>query len=286
MVDARVLALVLLCCIVGSGTTAGAVVDGSVSAEAEVGVQLTAFMQVTSAEAGGTVDAGVWKAGVGDEPAGDKMAGLAAELERVEAERDAIVAAREAGEIDDVEYAARMSGVVGRLLALETAIDRTADESENREAVDRLRTAAADAAGTEVRDVARSMPGGEPPGLANAERARGDRDANTSADSAIDHLDVSDERASRPPDPDPSASGGAPSNTGAPDTSNRGAGVPDSVPGTSKGIDDAEGDERTGASVDRTPSPSGNDETGGEERDREQGGSDRGPPGDDRRVPS
>lgn len=174
----RRLGTLVLCWLVAVGVVAGAgaAVDGPPADEprehATPGSQLSAFMQSSAAETEETVDTSMWAASATDaddvDERGETLAKRAAEIE---AERERLIDAREAGDVDRLVYEAQMSGVVGRAVGLETALDRTsamADETRaDRIALERVHADAANATGPEMRAVPRGSPGGEPPGLDN-----------------------------------------------------------------------------------------------------------------------
>lgn len=132
------------------------------SSEVSVGQQISGFMQQQASQADGAVETGMWSAAyenAADESAraglvNQRTAELADEVRALQAERRELIAAKQAGEISNLEFRSRMSGLAGQYASLLAAINETDPRARevgaNVTAVEDLRSDAAKAAGPEV----------------------------------------------------------------------------------------------------------------------------------------
>ena len=136
-----------------------------------LGADISAFMQASASEVDGAVDNGMWTAAFNDtenrskrvqlvESRTQKLRSTLAELRERKAE---LVAERAAGNVSETAYKAKLSGLVGRINALESSINVTSDRAEkvgaNVEALGRLRAATANLTGPQLASVARNVTG-------------------------------------------------------------------------------------------------------------------------------
>lgn len=147
------------------------------STEVSLGSRISGFMQQQSSQASGTVESGMWEGAFGNTSDNASKAALIeqrtsrlqSELETIEQEKQALVEARQQGEISQLEFQSRMSGLVGRYVSLLDAVNRTRPRAEragvNASAVEALRGAAKRAAGPELSAAANNRHAVVPPGL-------------------------------------------------------------------------------------------------------------------------
>lgn len=136
-----------------------------------LGADISAFMQASASEVDGAVETGMWGAAFNDtenrservrlvERRTEELNSTLAELRERKAE---LVAERAAGNVSEAAYKAKLSGLIGRINALESAIDATADRAEEvgatPEALGTLRAATANLSGPELATVARNLTG-------------------------------------------------------------------------------------------------------------------------------
>lgn len=147
------------------------------STDAPLGSRISGFMQQQSSQASGAVESGMWA--VTFDNASDRSTrvslvdqqttGIQNDLDAIKAEKQELIAARERGEISQLEFQSRMSGLVGRYVSLLDAVNQTQPRAEqagvNVSAVEKLREKAKQAAGPEITAAAGRKQGGAPPGL-------------------------------------------------------------------------------------------------------------------------
>ncbi|WP_327051110.1 hypothetical protein [Halomicrococcus gelatinilyticus] len=98
-----------------------------------LGAEISSFMQVSSAEAQGAVDTGMWVAeynASGNQSAKQSLVDqqvttLGRELDTLQREKQAIITAYRNGNITRVEYKAQMSSIIGRIQSVQQAINET-----------------------------------------------------------------------------------------------------------------------------------------------------------------
>jgi hypothetical protein len=155
-----------------AGATAQATDTPTEGEEAAMGTQLTAFMQHGAAQATDRVEEGMWRAAF-DRANESERARLATgrrgeledRLETLRAERERLQALRANGSISQVEYAARVSALNGRVDAMGEAVTGT-ERATNRAGLDveglrTLKREASNLTGPAVAGIARGLAGGD-----------------------------------------------------------------------------------------------------------------------------
>jgi hypothetical protein len=148
------------------------------TSQATIGEQISGFMQEQTSQANGAVESGMWSAAyenADDESrkaalVNERTSGLSDEVASLQAERQELLAARDAGEISQLEFRSRMNRLAGQYASLLAAIDETQPRAQevgaNVTAIENLRNAATEAAGPSVSATAGSA-AVSPPGLGN-----------------------------------------------------------------------------------------------------------------------
>ena len=134
-----------------------------------LGAEISSFMQVSSAEAQGAVDTGMW---VAEYNASDnqstkrslvdrQVTTLGRELDTLQREKQAIITAYRNGNITRLEYKAQMSSIIGRIQSVQQAINETEPRARavgaDVRAVNALDERTNATVGPEVSSVARSL---------------------------------------------------------------------------------------------------------------------------------
>ncbi|WP_135828895.1 hypothetical protein [Halorussus halobius] len=150
-----------------------------------LGGDISSFMQSNAAEVDGAVRTGMWAAAydatdnrtVRTQLVERRTGDLRAELADLRERKQELADAREAGEVSDAAYRARVGGIVGRIHALESALDETETRARQVNAsvedLDELRSQTDELAGPEIASVARNLSGvgagerGPPTGVGN-----------------------------------------------------------------------------------------------------------------------
>lgn len=167
--------------VTGDATTPGALLaattQNDTANDSSLGADISSFMQSSAAEVGGAVETGMWSAAydatenrtVRSQLVERKTSDLRAELAELRERKQDLLAEREAGNISNAAYKARVGQLVGQINALENAINatetRARDANANVENLTNLRTEASELSGPEVAAVARNLSG---VGVANA----------------------------------------------------------------------------------------------------------------------
>jgi len=158
------------------GATAEATLDATAAQNgtangSSLGADISSFMQSSAAEADGAVETGMWSAAydatenrsVRVELIERRTGDLRAELGELRDRKQELADAREAGQLSDVAYRARVGRIVGQINALESALDATETRARQVNAgvenVTALRTEADELAGPEIAAVARNLSG-------------------------------------------------------------------------------------------------------------------------------
>jgi len=153
---------------------------------AEMGAQLTAFTQSSSAAANDSVENGMWKASFERSNESEqarlvrnRTGSLADRLDRLQAQNESLQASYENGSVPEPAYIARQSRLNARIDALQTAINDTDDAATtagvNDSRLDRLRQNASELRGPAVAGIARGLGGGPPANRGPPEDAGGER---------------------------------------------------------------------------------------------------------------
>ncbi|SIR47134.1 hypothetical protein SAMN05421858_2380 [Haladaptatus litoreus] len=143
--------------------------ENATSSNSTLGAEISSFMQVSTSQAEGTVDTGLWVARFNQtQNRSAQQALVRHQTEDLETELDALqqrkrnlVEARNSGEISRLQYQARMSELVGDIRSVQHAINTTKPRAEtvgtrvNR--LQRLDRQANNVGGPEVAEVARSL---------------------------------------------------------------------------------------------------------------------------------
>lgn len=138
---------------------------------ASLGTDISSFMQSSVSEASGAVDTGMWSAEF-DATANRsarvtlvdrKTEEMRTELESLREQKQELLDAREAGEVSQTAFHARMSSLIGRIDALESSLDATTARARSVNAsvagLDQLRTDLENVSGPEIAAVARNTSG-------------------------------------------------------------------------------------------------------------------------------
>lgn len=136
-----------------------------------LGADISSFMQSSAAEIGGAVETGMWSAafnGTNNQSVKTRLVErrtreLRGELQTLQQRRDELVAQHEAGEISETRYKAKLSHLLGRINALQSAIDTTAPKARqvgaNVSQLQSMREEAKNLSGPEISAVARNTTG-------------------------------------------------------------------------------------------------------------------------------
>ncbi|WP_136717204.1 hypothetical protein [Halorientalis salina] len=169
-----------------AGATDGPVAVDSVAANetnessgenASLGTQISSFMQASSAETNGSVDAGMWEAEFnasnGTEKAAvveNRIRTLDRRVDRLEDRLADLEARHENGSLPEVAYMAQASQLTAEIESLERSINETDSAAKsvgvNDTRLDKLRTDARNMSGRAVANDARGLSVVSPPGLA------------------------------------------------------------------------------------------------------------------------
>ena len=166
----------------------------------ELGTQLTAFLQSSSAAANDSVDNGMWKANFERAPAAQrgevvaKRAGtLDSRLDRLQAKNESLQERYENGSISEQAYVAQQSRLAARIDGLKTAVAdtdtaaRQAGVDDDR--LDRLLQSTSELKGPEIAEIARGLAGGpasDAPGRSD-DRPGGPPEAGASGENETDN---------------------------------------------------------------------------------------------------
>ncbi|PSP56115.1 hypothetical protein BRC82_02995 [Halobacteriales archaeon QS_1_67_19] len=136
-----------------------------------LGADISSFMQASASEAEGAVDTGMWTARFNAtenrsqrvELIEHRTADLREQLDELQQRKDELLEKREAGDISETAYTARIGALVGEIKALNEAINSTAPRARQVNAsgaeLDSLRTRANNLTGPEIAAVARNASG-------------------------------------------------------------------------------------------------------------------------------
>ncbi|WP_266078763.1 DUF7096 domain-containing protein [Haladaptatus caseinilyticus] len=173
--------------------------QNTTSSNSTLGAEISSFMQVSTSQTKGTVDTGLWVARFNNTEnrsarqslVRHQVADLETELEDVRQRKQALVEARNNGEISTLRYQARMSEIVGEIRSLENAINETKPRAEKvgvgnrklRNMSEQTKTVG----GPEISEVARSLRSVSVPGenANNSTNTPGVGNGNGSNGSAI-----------------------------------------------------------------------------------------------------
>lgn len=166
----------------------------------ELGTQLTAFLQSSSAAANDSVDNGMWKANFErasaaqrGEVVAKRTGTLERRLDRLQAQNESLQERYENGSISEQAYVAQQSRLAARIDGLKTAVADT-DTAAKRAGVDddrldRLRQSAGELKGPEIAEIASGLAGGPPadvPGRAD-DRPGGPPEAGVTGENETDN---------------------------------------------------------------------------------------------------
>lgn len=179
-------AALLALCLVGTGLVAAAAPTGAVGVEADsrpvllaangtdngsLGADITSFMQSRAAETGEAIETGMWTA---EYDATENRSVRARLVERRTAElredlgvlrqrKAALVAEREAGNVSETTYKAKVSRLFGEIRALESALNATEPRAREVgvgvESLETIRSGTENLTGPEIAAVARNLTG-------------------------------------------------------------------------------------------------------------------------------
>ncbi|UPV75095.1 hypothetical protein M0R89_03265 [Halorussus limi] len=136
-----------------------------------LGTDISSFMQSSAAEVDGAVETGMWSAAFNStenrsvrvELVEKRTAELRKRLAQLRERRRELVAQREAGNLSETAYKAKVSRLLGEINSLQSAIDtttkRAAEANANVEALGGLRTQAKNLTGPEIAAVAQNVTG-------------------------------------------------------------------------------------------------------------------------------
>ncbi len=159
-------------------------------ANGTLGSEISSFMQVSTSQATGTVDTGLWIAqfnGTKNKSARqtlvrDRVTKIQSELEDVRQRKEKLVKARKNGNISTLQYQARMSKLVGEIRSLEHSINTTKPRAERVgtrvQRLQQLEKRTSTVGGSEVAEVARSLRSVNVPGE-NANNSTGAQGVGT-----------------------------------------------------------------------------------------------------------
>lgn len=134
-----------------------------------LGAEISSFMQASSSQAEGTVSTGMWIARFNQTQnrsarktlVEKRVNDLQKRLDALEQQKQTLVEAHENGQVSDLEYRARMSGVIGQLQSIRHAVNETKPRAKTVgtkvRAVQRIGERANAVGGSEVAEVARSI---------------------------------------------------------------------------------------------------------------------------------
>lgn len=157
------------------GATGPAQVDAtnetneSSSEGVSLGTQISSFMQASSAQANGSVDAGMWKAEFNASDGSKKTAVVEHRIETLERRQDRLEARladleakHENGTLPEVAYLAQATHLTGKIDSLQGAINDTETAATsvgvNDTRLERLRTEASNMSGRQAAQAARRLP--------------------------------------------------------------------------------------------------------------------------------
>lgn len=152
-----------------AGTGVAAAPNGSNNTS--LGLEISAFMQTSAAEVGGAVETGMWTAEFNETSNRSvrvrlverRTRELRSELTDLQERKQELIAQRDSANVSDTAYQAKLSYLLGRIDALQTAINATAPRARavnaNVEAVAELRTKVRNLTGPEIAAIARNVTG-------------------------------------------------------------------------------------------------------------------------------
>ncbi|GAA0226351.1 hypothetical protein ACFFQF_10935 [Haladaptatus pallidirubidus] len=143
--------------------------QNATSSNSTLGAEISSFMQVSTSQAQGTVDTGLWVARFNQTENRSARRALVrhhvedmqTELDALQERKQSLVEARNNGDISQLEYQSRMSELIGDIRSLEHGINATKPRAEtvgtrvNR--LQQLDNQANNVSGPEVAEVARSL---------------------------------------------------------------------------------------------------------------------------------
>lgn len=159
-----------------AGPAAAQSADANETENASLGADISSFMQSSAAEIGGAVETGMWTESFNaTENQSERRrlverrtTDLRAELDDVRERKAELEAERESGNLSTAAYKAQVGQLVGRINALEAAINATEPRARqvnaNVDAVEMLETDARNLTGPRVAAVARNTSGVGTPG--------------------------------------------------------------------------------------------------------------------------
>lgn len=154
-----------LVCVLGLALAPGALAQSTQETAGNAsgfGAQVSAFAQASAADANGSMDRGMWAAGVAEDgPPGQAVRERARDLEtRLDALENESASLAD-GNASDVADVARASAVSARLANLREAVNQTMTTAEhhgvNASALEDLRRKAGNATGPEIASIARNV---------------------------------------------------------------------------------------------------------------------------------
>ncbi|WP_435155356.1 DUF7096 domain-containing protein [Haladaptatus sp. DFWS20] len=143
--------------------------ENTTSSNSTLGAEISSFMQVSTSQAKGTVDTGLWVARFNETKnrsarkslVRHQVSNMQTELENVRQRKQALVEARNNGQISTLQYQAKMSEIVGEIRSLEHAINQTKSRADKvgvrNNKLRQLDKEANTVGGPEVAEVARSL---------------------------------------------------------------------------------------------------------------------------------
>ncbi|WP_458209695.1 DUF7096 domain-containing protein [Haladaptatus sp. NG-SE-30] len=160
--------------------------EGNASApNGTLGAEISSFMQVSTSQTQGTIDAGLWTARFNNtknksakkELVEHRVKSLQTRITDLRQRKQSLVEARKNGEISTLRYQAEMSELIGQIRSLEHAINttkpRAAEVGTDVQKLQELDKQASDVGGPEVAAVARSLNSVKAPGKRNSTQTPG-----------------------------------------------------------------------------------------------------------------
>lgn len=156
------------------------------------GLQVSTFMQSSAAETDETVRSGMWVASMARNGSNDAVDfrgdQIFKRLDQIEQDLEKLAEKRNKSEISAIEYHARSSRLLGQYFGLQTAIgdaERVAiDRGIEAPGLERAKSRSNEV-GPRVDNIARGIPGGVPPGLADGGPSSDDRPGGPPADRSV-----------------------------------------------------------------------------------------------------
>lgn len=177
--------------------------------ETSLGTDISSFMQSSAAEVEGAVESGMWSVAFNDtgnrsvqvKLVERRTAELRSQLADLRERKEELLAEREAGNVSETAYRARIGRLVGRINALNAAINATESRADvvdaDVEALESLRTDARNLTGPEISSAVRGVSGVDvetvapgPPDDANASKNETTGPPNGGGNDSNDWSDV------------------------------------------------------------------------------------------------